>query len=105
MKELKRPSRSQSDPLLPVLADIPATFTEAQAETIFALMNISAIDSELADHLLSAWSAERFSVAQARCIHEMLQLDADDLRATLADALEPCGLRRRLSSRRESGRR
>lgn len=81
--------------------DIPATFTEAQAETILAISRISATDSGFAEQLLQAWTPERFTEAQARCVHEMLKLDADDLRATIADAMEPCALRQKLRSRPE----
>jgi len=86
---------------LPVFVDIPGTFTELQAKTILGLSKISATDSGIAEQVLQAWTPERFTGAQARCIHEMLQLDADDLRATLADAMEPCDLRRKLRSGHE----
>ena len=103
MKEFKRTSRSQSacNAPLSVFVDIPATFTEAQAETILAIAKISPIHSRLAEQLLQAWSPKRFTDAQARCIQEILQLDAGDLRATIADAVEPCELRRRLFLRPE----
>ena len=101
MKDFKRTSHSHrarcAQPF--VLVTIPATFSEKQAETILAITKISATDSELAEQLLLACVREHFTDAQAQCIHELLQLDADDLRATVADAMEPCDLRRRLRSR------
>ena len=100
MKVFQRIFRSQQARLapLPVFVDIPGTFTELQAKTILGLSKISATDSGIAEQVLQAWTPQRFTDAQARCIHEMLQLDADDLRATLADAMEPCDLRRKLRS-------
>ncbi len=90
MKVFQRIFRSQQARFapLPVFVDIPGTFTELQAKTILAISKI----------MPQAWTPQRFTNAQARCIHEMLQLDADDLRATLADAMEPCDLRRKLRS-------
>jgi hypothetical protein len=101
MLDFKQTSRSRRVSLEEpsVRVDIPATFTEAQAETILAISRISATDSGFAEQLLQAWTPERFTEAQARCVHEMLKLHADDLRATIADAMEPCALRQRLRLR------
>jgi hypothetical protein len=103
MKDFKQTSRSKRPNRAParLLANIPATFTEVQAETILAIRRICATDSGLAEQLIQAWTPKRFTDAQAQCIQEMLQLDADDLRATIADAMEPCDLRRRLRAPHE----
>lgn len=69
--------------------------------SILAIAKISATDNGFAEQLLQAWTPERFALAQAQCIREMLQLNADDLLATIVDALEPCGLRRRVRSQQE----
>ena len=79
---------------------IPETFSEVQAETILAINKISATDWGFAQQLLQAWTPGRFTGSQAQCVHEMLQLGAEDMKATLADAMEPCALRQRLRSRR-----
>ena len=99
MTDFKQTSRSRrtSCAQASVLATVPATFTKAQAETILAITKISATDSGFAERFLQACASD-FTDAQAQCIHELLQLDADDLRATVADAMEPCDLRRRLRS-------
>ena len=100
MKDFKQTSRSQraSCAQANVLATVPATFTEEQAETILVIAKISRPDSGFAEQLVQGCAPQRFTDAQAQCIHELLQLDADDLRATLVDAMEPCNLRRRLCS-------
>jgi len=100
MKNFKQTSRSQraSCAQANVLVAVPATFTEVQAEKILAIAKISRPVSGFAEQLVQGCAPERFTDAQAQCIHELLQLDADDLRATLVDAMEPCNLRRRLGS-------
>ena len=92
---MNKTSRARSSVLVP----IPETFSEVQAESILAIKRISASDRGFAQRLLRAWTPARFSAAQSRCIQEMLHLSAEDLRATLADAMEPCDLRQRLRSR------
>jgi hypothetical protein len=103
MKDFKRTALFQQagQTLRRLFVDIPSTFTEAQAESILAISKIKATDSGLSEQLLQAWTPERFTEAQVRCVREMLELEVDDLRATIADAMEPCELRQRLCSRRE----
>ena len=79
-----------------VAAPIPATFTSVQAKWVLAVDAINAYDKALATRLLMAWTPTRFSQAQAQCVLELLALKRQDLRATLADAMEPCELRDRL---------
>ena len=92
---MNKTSRARSSVLVP----IPETFSEVQAESILAIKRISASNWAFAQLLLRSWTPERFSGVQARCIQEMLHLSPEDLRATLADAMEPCDLRQRLRSR------
>lgn len=76
--------------------DIPATFTQAQAEWILALHKLGAHDRARASQILCDWTPARCSRAQAACIEALLDLDAQDLHATLADAMEDGELRSRL---------
>jgi hypothetical protein len=76
--------------------DIPATFTQAQAEWILALHKLGAHDRARASQILCDSTPERCSRAQAACIEALLGLDARDLHATLADAMEDGELRSRL---------
>ena len=69
------------------------TFTEAQGHLIVALAKVHAEDLSESQRLLQFWTPARFTPAQTECIQGMLALEADDLRETLVDALEPCALR------------
>ncbi|MDM0035565.1 hypothetical protein QTI33_25760 [Variovorax sp. J22P271] len=79
--------------------DIPATFTQQQAEWILALHRLAARDRSRATQILCDWTPARCSRAQATCIEALLDLDTRDLHATLADAMEDGDLRRRLLAR------
>jgi hypothetical protein len=94
----RRPHRVESSPAVATAAafDIPATFTQEQAEWILALHKLGAHDRARASQILCDWTPARCSRAQAACIEALLDLDAQDLHATLADAMEDGELRSRL---------
>ena len=95
---LRGSRRAPSSPATSIATalDIPATFTQEQAEWILALHKLGTHDRSRATQILSDWTPARCSRAQAACIEALLELDAQDLRATLADAMEDGDLRRRL---------
>jgi hypothetical protein len=95
------PHRVESSPAVATAAafDIPATFTQEQAEWILALHKLAAHDRSRAMQILCDWTPARCSRAQATCIEALLDLDTRDLHATLADAMEDGDLRRRLLAR------
>jgi len=82
------PRRVESSPAIATAAafDIPATFTQEQAEWILALHKLAAHDRSRAIQILCDWTPARCSRAQATCIEALLDLDTRDLHATLADA-------------------
>ncbi|MDL9999438.1 hypothetical protein QTI24_12535 [Variovorax sp. J22P240] len=80
-----------------LLRDIPATFSEEQADAVLDLEVIAARDQSRAGRRLRECTPSLFTRAQAECVRELLSLDPWDLRATLADAMEPCELRDRLA--------
>lgn len=96
---LGRPHRVEASPAVSTAAafDIPAPFTQEQAEWILALHKLGARDRSRATQVLRDWAPARCSPAQATCIEALLDLDAQDLRDTLADAMEDCDLRGRLA--------
>lgn len=68
---------------------IPEQFTEFQARLILALAKLKATSNASVDHLVAALTPARFTPAQADCVLEMLTLAMNDLRETLADAMQP----------------
>lgn len=90
------PFMSSADPADAFDTGIPETFTAAQAEWVLALNEAAGTGVALPS---IASTPTRFSAAQAECVRELLKLDAEDFRATLADAMEPCPLRNRLRAR------
>ncbi|MDN8615158.1 hypothetical protein [Variovorax ginsengisoli] len=96
---LRRPHRVQPSPAVSTVAafDIPAPFTQEQAEWILALHKLGVRDRSRATQVLHDWTPARCSPAQATCIEALLDLDAQDLHDTLADAMEDCDLCGRLA--------
>lgn len=93
------PFGSSADPAAAFDTGIPETFTAAQAEWVIAWNEAAGNAGTGVALQLDASTPTRFSAAQAECIRELLNLNAQDFRATLADAMEPCPLRNRLRAR------
>ena len=85
-------------------SSIPGAFTETQARLILALAKLKATlkatHSSTIERLVEVFTPTRFTQAQAARVLEILALDTDCGRATLADAMQPCELRQSL---REQG--
>ncbi|MDM0001471.1 hypothetical protein QTI24_22900 [Variovorax sp. J22P240] len=77
-------------------SSIPDAFTETQARLILALVKLKATHSSTIEQLVEVFTPTRFTRAQAARVLEILALDTDYGRATLADAMQPCELRQSL---------
>jgi len=84
------------------MPSIPAAFTVSQADKVLELERIGRQARAGAALLLKASMPAHFSEAQAECVTQMLRLTPEELRATLADAIEPGALRDRLRAARVS---
>jgi hypothetical protein len=73
-------------------ATVAAPFTEKQVRLVLALREWAVRGAEAA-RLFSTWPPGIFSEAQGACVLQLLELNADDLCAVLADAMVPRRLR------------